>query len=51
MKFVHSLSFLKHFVMEIFCFMVFLSSLGNVTKFFQYDILFMDSSSRIQYFQ
>lgn len=50
MEFVHYLNFLKYFVMEVFCFVVFLSSLGNVTRFFQSDILFMASFSIIQYF-
>lgn len=51
MEFVHYLNFLKYFVMEVAYFVVFLSSLGNVTKIFQSDILFMASFSRIHYFQ
>lgn len=34
MEFVHYLSFLNYFVMEVFCSVVFLSSLGNVTNSF-----------------
>lgn len=34
MEVVHYLNFLKYFVMEVCCFVVFLHSLGNVSKFF-----------------
>lgn len=34
METVHYLNFLKYFVMKVFCFVVCLSSLGNVSKFF-----------------
>lgn len=51
MEFVHYLNFLNNFVMEVVCFVVFLSSLGNVNKISQSDIVFMSSFSRIHYFQ
>lgn len=51
MDIVHYLNFLKYFVMKFFCFVVFLSSLGNISKFFTLNILFVASFSRIWNFQ
>lgn len=51
MEIVHCLNFLKYFVMKVFCFVVFLHSLGSLSKILHTDILFVASFSRIQNFQ